>query len=170
MRIKRSQAEQSSRQATAKKRVPQVAALPWRKQNETIEVLLVTSRTTRRWVIPKGGVMAHLVDMNAARQEALEEAGITGRMRRKPIGTYTYLKTALNGAAAPHAVKVFALEQLGKPGECGARPRFDRPDRNAELRRDLGLRELAPVGEPDQRALMLWKLLDRTMDAPAQPC
>lgn len=110
MRIKRSQAEQSSRQATAKKRVPQVAALPWRKQNETIEVLLVTSRTTRRWVIPKGGVMAHLVDMNAARQEALEEAGITGRMRRKPIGTYTYLKTALNGAAAPHAVKVFALE------------------------------------------------------------
>jgi 8-oxo-dGTP pyrophosphatase MutT (NUDIX family) len=88
----------------------QVAALPWRRRDGKLEILLVTSRMTRRWVIPKGGVMAHLVDMNAARQEALEEAGILGRMRRKSLGTYTYIKIDPNGPSQKCSAKVFALE------------------------------------------------------------
>jgi 8-oxo-dGTP pyrophosphatase MutT (NUDIX family) len=101
---------QSRRRARAKKPLRQVAALPWRKRDGKVEILLITSRTTRRWLIPKGGVMRHLVDMNAARQEALEEAGVIGRMRRKRIGTYTYRKIDPIGLAQICAVKVFALE------------------------------------------------------------
>ncbi|MBL8906607.1 MAG: NUDIX hydrolase [Rhizobiales bacterium] len=96
------------------KPVPQVGALPWRRRNGAIEFLLVTSRTTARWVIPKGGTMAHLVDMNAARQEAFEEAGVVGRMRRKRIGFYTYRKIDPDGAAQLCRVKVFALEVRGE--------------------------------------------------------
>jgi 8-oxo-dGTP pyrophosphatase MutT (NUDIX family) len=106
----RSKTKRLSPIARAKQRILQVAALPWRKRHGRIEILLVTSRETRRWVIPKGGVMAHLVDMNAARQEAFEEAGIAGRMRRKPIGNYTYRKRAGESSGRLCAVKVFALE------------------------------------------------------------
>ena len=102
-------AKRSSRQATARKRVPQVGALPWRKRDGAIEILLVTSRATGRWVIPKGGAMPHLVDMNAARQEAFEEAGVVGNMRRKRIGAYTYRKLDLRGPSQLCRVKVFAL-------------------------------------------------------------
>jgi 8-oxo-dGTP pyrophosphatase MutT (NUDIX family) len=87
-----------------------VGALPWRKFDGKLEILLVTSRTTGRWLIPKGGVMAQFVDVNAARQEALEEAGVVGRMRRKSIGTYTYRKTDAGAPAQLCKVKVFALE------------------------------------------------------------
>jgi len=114
MSVKKTAAKRQARNARAKKPVPQVGALPWRKQDGKLEILLVTSRMTRRWVIPKGGVMAHLVDMNAARQEALEEAGIVGRMRRKPIGVYTYRKIDPVGAAQLCRVNVFALEVLSE--------------------------------------------------------
>jgi 8-oxo-dGTP pyrophosphatase MutT (NUDIX family) len=110
MSAKRSTAKRQARIARSKKPVRQVAALPWRKRNGSLDILLVTSRTTGRWLIPKGGVMAHLVDMNAARQEALEEAGIEGRMRRRRVGTYTYRKIDPDGPAQLCVVKVFALE------------------------------------------------------------
>lgn len=55
-------------------------------------ILLVTSRDTGRWVIPKGWPMRHLVDSNAAKREALEEAGVLGCIRRDPVGHFTYAK------------------------------------------------------------------------------
>jgi 8-oxo-dGTP pyrophosphatase MutT (NUDIX family) len=110
MSVKRSTAKRRSQTVKSKKPIRQVAALPWRKRNGQVEILLVTSRMTGRWVIPKGGVMAHLVDMNAARQEAFEEAGIAGRMRRKRIGIYTYRKINPAGPSQLCEVKVFALE------------------------------------------------------------
>ncbi len=71
----------------------QVAALPVRRNEEGgIEVLLVTSRTTRRWIVPKGWRIKGLKDHDAAAREALEEAGVTGKVRKKPIGQYHYWK------------------------------------------------------------------------------
>ena len=52
----------------------------------------MTSRETRRWVVPKGWPMKGRKPWEAAAQEALEEAGIVGRPRKKPAGTYTYFK------------------------------------------------------------------------------
>lgn len=69
----------------------QIAAMPVRRRDDgTIEVLLVTSRTTRRWIIPKGWPMKGRRDFKAASIEAHEEAGLKGRMLRHSIGDYTY--------------------------------------------------------------------------------
>lgn len=71
----------------------QIAALPIRyTENGSVEVLLITSRETRRWVIPKGWPMKGLKDHKAAAREAEEEAGLLGRIGKDPIGSYTYWK------------------------------------------------------------------------------
>lgn len=70
----------------------QVGALPIRKTAGGIEVLLVTTRETRRWVIPKGWPSKRMPDHKAAAREALEEAGVQGEIKRKPVGSYTYFK------------------------------------------------------------------------------
>jgi 8-oxo-dGTP pyrophosphatase MutT (NUDIX family) len=89
----------------------QVAALPWRrKKNGAIEVLLITSRETKRWVIPKGWPMDGLKDYNAARQEAYEEAGVEGHMSRIALGTFAYDKRFKAGSLKPIGVTVYSLE------------------------------------------------------------
>ncbi len=71
----------------------QVAALPVRvNDNGSAQALLLTSRETKRWVIPKGWTMKGRKPWEAAAQEALEEAGVVGRPRKKPIGSYVYFK------------------------------------------------------------------------------
>lgn len=90
----------------------QVGALPWRRKGGGIEILLVTSRETKRWVIPKGWPMARLIDSNAAKREAYEEAGIDGRIQRQAIGRYAYDKRASNGSSQPCIVTVYAFRVL----------------------------------------------------------
>jgi 8-oxo-dGTP pyrophosphatase MutT (NUDIX family) len=70
----------------------QVGAAPVRIIDDTVRVLLVTSRETRRWIIPKGWPMPGLSDRDAAAREAREEAGVVGTVTRRPFGTYSYLK------------------------------------------------------------------------------
>ena len=70
----------------------QVAALPIRTGPDGGEVMLVTSRDTRRWIVPKGWPMKGRKDHEAAAQEAFEEAGITGKVHKHPMGAYTYMK------------------------------------------------------------------------------
>ena len=71
----------------------QVAALPVKIDDAgTPRVLLLTSRETKRWVIPKGWPMNGRKPWEAAAQEALEEAGIVGRPLKTPIGSYVYFK------------------------------------------------------------------------------
>lgn len=88
----------------------QVAALPWRRGASGIEILLVTSRETRRWVTPKGGRMPGLTDAQAAAQEALEEAGVEGVIGEAPLGTFRYLKVLKRRAPRWCVVAVHALE------------------------------------------------------------
>lgn len=88
----------------------QVAALPWRRGPDGIEILLVTSRETRRWVTPKGGRMAGRTDAEAAAQEALEEAGVEGSIVEQPFGTFRYLKTLKRRAPRWCVVAVFPLK------------------------------------------------------------
>ncbi len=69
----------------------QIAALPVRlREGGALEVLLVTSRETRRWIIPKGWPMADLDDHEAAGVEAREEAGVKGKLLAVPVGRYAY--------------------------------------------------------------------------------
>ena len=88
----------------------QVAALPVRVDDEgRVHVLLITSRETQRFIIPKGWPMKGRKDHQAAAIEAQQEAGIIGRIQKKPVGSYTYWKRR-----AEHfdycRVKVFLLE------------------------------------------------------------
>ncbi len=88
----------------------QVAALPVRHAADgRLEVLLITSRETRRWVIPKGWPMGDRKDHHAAAQEALEEAGISGRIRKRPLGAYTYQKRLVD-RVHPCRVMVYVLD------------------------------------------------------------
>lgn len=88
----------------------QVGALPVRRDKSgALRILLVTSRETRRFVIPKGWPWPGVKDHKAAAEEAREEAGILGDIGKKPIGSYTYSKRRSNGSV-PVRVKVFLLE------------------------------------------------------------
>lgn len=55
-----------------------------------LRVLLVTSRSSGRWIIPKGWTEKRLPDCEAAAREAVEEAGVTGRISKRPLGRYRY--------------------------------------------------------------------------------
>jgi 8-oxo-dGTP pyrophosphatase MutT (NUDIX family) len=87
----------------------QYGALPYRLSPRT-EVLLITSRETGRWVIPKGWAMTSKTRREAAAQEALEEAGVSGKIAREPLGTYDYMKFLKSGQGLPCRVTVFSLE------------------------------------------------------------
>jgi 8-oxo-dGTP pyrophosphatase MutT (NUDIX family) len=86
----------------------QVAALPVRQTNGVVEVLLVTSRETGRWIIPKGWTSKRLKDFEAAAREAMQEAGVDGRITTQAIGTYSYIKREI-GHDAPVEVTVYLL-------------------------------------------------------------
>jgi 8-oxo-dGTP pyrophosphatase MutT (NUDIX family) len=70
----------------------QVGALPLRFEDGDPLVMLVTSRGTRRWVIPKGWPMKGKKNWAAAAQEAKEEAGVIGKTYKQPVGDFRYFK------------------------------------------------------------------------------
>ena len=89
----------------------QFAALPWRRDADgTIEVLLITSRETRRWVIPKGWPIKGKSAAKSAAREAFEEAGVTGKVSKRPVGAYAYDKRLKNGRLQHVRVAVFGLQ------------------------------------------------------------
>jgi 8-oxo-dGTP pyrophosphatase MutT (NUDIX family) len=87
----------------------QYAALPWRLRGDEVQILLVTSRRTRRWIIPKGWPMDGLKPIDAAAREAQEEAGVTGVIDRTAIGQYCYMKQLRDGVEMPCRVEIFPL-------------------------------------------------------------
>ena len=99
-----------AKKARPKKGVPgrQYAALPFR-YLDRLEILLISSRETRRWVIPKGWPMKGRKPHAVAAREALEEAGVSGRIAKRSLGTYRYVKRLADGAPLPCTVKVFPM-------------------------------------------------------------
>jgi 8-oxo-dGTP pyrophosphatase MutT (NUDIX family) len=130
----------------------QVAALPYRLTTAgDLEILLVTSRETKRYIVPKGWPMRRLSDHDAAAQEAREEAGVVGKIKRKPIGTYAYWKR-LATSFELLKVEVFALEVVehrAKWKEKGARESCWLPPEKAWLLIDEpGLAEIVRTFRP----------------------
>lgn len=85
---------------------PQAGVIPCRRRDDAIEVLLVTSATRRRWIIPKGNIEPHLDMRDSARLEAYEEAGVVGHIHLDPVGSYLHDR----GKRAPTSVQVFLME------------------------------------------------------------
>ena len=88
----------------------QVAALPWRKAGDGFEVLLVTSRGSGRWVLPKGWPEKREQPHEAAAREAAEEAGVSGFTSPRAIGCFYSAKTLPSGMRWRCEVRVFPLE------------------------------------------------------------
>ncbi len=89
----------------------QVAALPWRRTADgELQILIVTSRGTGRWIIPKGWPHKGLSLAQSAAREALEEAGVKGAVEDRPIGNFLYDKVRENGDSVPVRVAVFPLK------------------------------------------------------------
>ncbi|MDB5476636.1 MAG: hypothetical protein JWP49_2147 [Phenylobacterium sp.] len=88
----------------------QFAALPWRRAGTGVEVLLITSRETRRWVIPKGWGKKGEPGAFAAAREALEETGVAGVVLEAVLGHYRYQKQLKSGRVQRVRVAVYALE------------------------------------------------------------
>ena len=88
----------------------QVAALPFRQAKDGAhEILLVTSRDTQRWIIPKGWPSKRIKDCKAAARKARQEAGVNGKIVRQAIGSYRYMKAEI-GYRIPIDVTVFLLK------------------------------------------------------------
>lgn len=79
------------------KRIMQSAALVYRGPANELQVLMVTSRMRRRWVLPKGMVEPGLTRFDSAAREAWEEAGVTGRISTSCLGVYRYVKRRRRG-------------------------------------------------------------------------
>ena len=93
----------------------QYAALPYRASDSSgLEVLLVTTRTAKKWIIPKGWPVEGKPPHATAAQEAHEEAGLIGRITKQAIGSYLYEKRMKNGAAVNCEVHVFPMEVTGQ--------------------------------------------------------
>ena len=87
----------------------QYGALCWRLGDTGTEVLLITSRDTGRWVIPKGWPMSGLTLGGAAAREAWEEAGVRGALDEGEIGAFCYDKLLKPGQALHCRVNVYGL-------------------------------------------------------------
>lgn len=125
----------------------QVAALCWRlSARHGTEVLLITSLTSKRWILPKGWLEDELTPAQSAAREALEEAGVTGTIGAEPIGCFHYLKERKDGGGVPCSVDVFALhatKQLDSWPEKASRELLWLPPEQAAAKvTEPGLRQL----------------------------
>lgn len=96
--------------ATKKRAKPafQIAALVYRGNGKGLEILLVTSRETHRWILPKGWPIAGKTPAMTAEREAEEEAGIFGHAAKKPLGRYSAVKR-IGETVLPCEIEVYAL-------------------------------------------------------------
>lgn len=130
----------------------QFGALCWRASGDSIEVLLITSRETGRWVIPKGWPIKGLAPEAAATREAWEEAGVEGSADPGCIGLYSYDK-GLGKAQGPRrrlvpcVVAVYPLKVKAL--------HMDFPERGQRRRKWFAPKKAArKVDEPELQALL----------------
>ena len=88
----------------------QYAALCYKRKGGKLKLLLVTSRKTNRWIIPKGWPIDGLAPAESALQEAWEEAGVIGTATDVCLGLFSYRKLMQGGAGLPCVAMVYPVE------------------------------------------------------------
>lgn len=99
---------------SAKKPLVQYAALPYRVEDGHPMVLLVTSRETKRWILPKGQPERKLSPHQVAEAEAYEEAGLVGTVFKSAFARYDTFKRLKSGREVPCLMQVYLLEVTHK--------------------------------------------------------
>ena len=136
----------------------QYGAICWRKAAAGLDVLLITSRETGRWVIPKGWPIKGISAAATAAREAWEEAGAEGKLSDTCLGVFSYHKMMPEDQTIPCAVAIYGLrvEKLLR--------RY--PEQRQRRRKWFAAREAAGlVAEPELSALLL--ALDEDAKDPA---
>lgn len=139
-------------------RLQQYGVMPWRRSRQGgVEVLMITSRERGRWLFPKGWPMDGKSPLEAASQEAFEEAGVFGDVNPYPIGSYDYVKIMKNGAEADCTVQMFALAVRGTlthwPERHQRKRRWHRIDEAAAAASDRDLSLLLKEIDWDRKLL-----------------
>lgn len=125
----------------------QYAALPWRRTNDDLQILLVRTLNTGRWIVPKGWPLPGLAPAECAAQEAAEEAGVAGDICSRPLGTFGYEKRRKSGEALHCRVEVFAMEVQSR--------RRNWPEKSVRQARWCSAQDaLALVSEPGLRRII----------------
>lgn len=132
----------------------QFAALPLRGKGKDLEVMLVTSRDTGRWVLPKGWAEEGLTGSRLAAKEAFEEAGLVGSVAAVPIGAYGYDKRLPGDRTTPCQVAVFTM-RVDQELE-------DWPERHQRRRQWFPLPEAAQLVQEQDLADLLQRLAARS--------
>lgn len=130
----------------------QAAALCVRPGASGPKVLLVSSLTSGRWIVPKGWPMVDRSLAEAAAQEAWEEAGVRGTLHPDSLGSFTYRKLFKDGIPVTCRCEVFRIDvtELAE----------DWPEKGRRKRRWLGLEAAAKrVQEPELKAILRAPLL-----------
>jgi len=133
-----------------------VAAVCYRLKNDEPEFLLVRTRSGR-WTFPKGGVDGDATNAEAAAREAFEEAGVKGRIERKPFHRYFHSKRdrfRSGRAVVPVHAHLCEVDRLVSPQENHRNPTWF----NAEKAR----RRLRENREPEF-AVEVIQVIDRAV-------
>lgn len=126
----------------------QYGAICWRMTEAGLAVLLITSRETGRWIIPKGWPIKGIGAGASAAREAWEEAGVDGKLCDTCLGVFSYLKLLPDVQSIPCVVAIYGLrvEKLSR--------RY--PEQRQRRRKWFAVRDAADlVAEPELRALFL---------------
>ena len=129
----------------------QSAAIPYRRVDGDLEVLLVTSVRRGHWIVPKGVVERNMTAPESACKEAWEEAGVDGKISRQAVGSYEYQKWGDTCTVA-----VFLLEVKSEED--------DWPERKVRRRRWMSFGKAAKVVDNPELAEILrhaFELLQR---------
>ncbi|SFS67343.1 NUDIX domain-containing protein [Sulfitobacter marinus] len=95
----------------------QFAALCYRIRQGKLQFLLITSRKSKRWIVPKGWPMHAKTPEAAALQEAWEEAGVRGRVTGGCLGVYSYAKEMGDDTLLPVIAMLYPVEVKVKAKE-----------------------------------------------------
>lgn len=125
----------------------QFGALCWRRRREEVQVLLISSRRRKRWIVPKGWPADKMTPAKAAESEAWEEAGVEGKVSPECLGIYSYNKELTEDVALPCIVAVFPLKVKKLYDEY--------PERTERRRKWFSLKKAAKlVSEPELKGLI----------------
>lgn len=126
----------------------QYGVIPVRRTSDgAVEILLITSRETRRWVVPRGNPIPGKSPAESAAQEAFEEAGIVGEVEPDTIGSYVYDKRRRLGSVVPALVHLFRMRV--------AEERDDWPEKGQRERRWFAAEEAAAAVHEDELARLI---------------
>jgi 8-oxo-dGTP pyrophosphatase MutT (NUDIX family) len=132
----------------------QYAALPYRlNRRSRTEIMLVTSRGTQRWIIPKGWPQRGRAAPDSAAHEAFEEAGVVGSVGRRSVGSFSYEKRLRNGAVVVCEVRVFPLKVTRQTKQW--------PEKDQRQVKWLPAKEAAEIVQEDKLSEIIRRLANK---------